>query len=406
MALSRYVDTLINAGKLVQTYPLIVQAYDCMIKWILVSQWIIDDCDCYKAVIATLSKGITIFDRESAVVATPTEPVNVEKKKRRDTAFPPTKQLFQLPPRVNKHNNHHQSDAVNQLVAPVPTPRTNSTVHKKEEMAVRMAAEYCMSQFVNQLGRFTLPNADSLGDCRSAMVDDVLKLKEFRRLQKQDINLDNSSIRYFLIDRKTLLAIIDVTDQVPTPDSPKNVPSLIAVIRDTTGKYVWSMETRYKDSDIPQPLSSPPLDSPVGTSSSGSEFLKAPSSGGNYTHKKNQAEHSVLVPVAIAVNEKEMPTIDNIFVPQSEEWKQWETVKTLSNREEQSEQSHIQLDDNNIKHDIPLAKPNIDSDSPRGFRLLLSQIGFLLPKNRKHVTPLHITDSVISEMETLDMLNE
>ncbi|KAI7897175.1 uncharacterized protein EV154DRAFT_364 [Mucor mucedo] len=406
LALSRYVDTLISQGKLVQTYPLIVQAYDCMMKWILVSQWIIDDCDCYKAVIATLSKGITIFDREPAVAATPAEPINVEKKKRRDTAFPPTKQLFQLPPRVNKHNNHHQADAVNNLVAPVPTPRTNSTVHKKEEMAVRMAAEYCMSQFVNQLGRFTLPNTDTLGNCRSATVDDVLQLKEFRHLQTQDSNLDsNSSIRYFLIDRKTLLAVIDVTDQTPTPGSPENVPSLIAVIRDTTGKYVWSMETRYKDSDLPPSLSSTPLDSPVSTLASKSGLLKV-SSSSEYNDKNTEPGHSVLVPTAIAINEKEMPTIHNIFVPQSEEWKQWETVKVLSSREEESELSRMQVNGTNIKHSIPSTKPNIDSDSPRGFRLLLSQIGFLLPKNRKHITPLHITDSVISEMETLDMLNE
>lgn len=384
-----------------------------MIKWILVSQWIIDDRDCYKAVIATLSKGITIFDRESAVAATPVEPVNVEKKKRRDTAFPPTKQLFQLPPRVNKHSNsnHHQPDTLNQLVAPLPTARNISAVHKKEEMAVRMAAEYCMSQFVNQLGRFTLPNADSLGGCRSAMVDDVLQLKEFRELQKQDNNLgDNSSIRYFLIDRKTLLAIIDVTDKVPKPDNPKNIPSIIAVIRDTTGKYVWSMETQYKDPNTPMPSSSTPMDSPLSTSTAGgSGFLKPPLTNQENLANKINIESSVTAPTVIAVNEKEMPTIDKIFVPQSEEWKQWETVKILMSREEESELLNMQADSENRyvnKYQTSSAGPNIDNDSPRGFRLLLSQIGFLLPKNRKHITPLHITDSIISEMETLDMLNE
>lgn len=377
-----------------------------MMKWILVSQWIIDDRDCYKAVIATLSKGITIFDRETVITNTPAEPVNVEKKKRRDTAFPPTKQLFQLPPRVNKHSNHHQADTTNQLVAPVPTPRTNSTIHKKEEMAVRMAAEYCMSQFVNQLGRFTLPNTDSLGGCRSAMVDDVLQLKKDRDSRKQDNSLSsNSSIRYFLIDRKTLLAIIDITDKVPTSESPRNVPSIIALIRDTTGKYVWSMGSRYKDSDTLPPSSSSLMDPPINTSTSESGFLK-PLSNGECLDKIN-SEHSVAVPTAIAVNEKEMPNIENIFIAQSEEWKQWETVKILMNREEESEWSHIKVDDNNTnKHRTLSPRPNIDSDSPRGFRLLLSQIGFLLPRNRKHITPLHITDSVISEMETLDMLNE
>lgn len=377
-----------------------------MIKWILVSQWIIDDRDCYTAVIATLSKGITIFDREPSTPATPAEPVNVEKKKRRDTSFQPTKQLFQLPPRVNKHNNHNQNHDSNNASTTPSTVRHTSSAHKKEEMAVRMAAEYCMSQFVNQLGRFSLPNERSLGSCRSAMEDDVRQLKEFRELQKHDSSLADhaSSIRYFLIDRKTLLAIIDVTDKVQKPGMPKNIPSVVAVIRDTTGKYVWSMETQYKDPAAPVSTTSTPLDSPLSNSGSGngSGFLKPPKQESFYTEKP------VTVPTAIAVNEKEMPTMDKIFVPQSKEWEEWESVKKLMQLQEKSELLHMKSCENNYlqKYQLSSEGPKIDNRSPRGFRLLLAQIGFLLPQNRKHITPLHITDSIISEMETLDMLNE
>jgi hypothetical protein len=424
LALSRYVDTLIGAGKLVQTYPLIVQAYDCMIKWILVSQWIIDDRDCYKAVIATLSKGITIFDRDSTTSAAPTEPANPEKKKRRDTAFPPTKQLFQLPPRVNKHTNTpHHHDSHQTATASASSSRNNSGVHKKEEMAVRMAAEYCMSQFVNQLGRFCLPNEHALGGCRSAMVDDVLQLKKFREMQKQDSSLTHSSsVRYFLIDKKTLLAMIDVTDKIPkqSKDSPDNIPSIVAVIRDTTGKYVWSMETQYKDPSAPMITSSVPVESPLSllttsistyaTATSASGYLKPPTNQDYFEQQQQKRdEKPVTVPTAVAVNEREMPSMDKVFVPKSEEWKQWETVKTLMKRQEESELTHMKSDREDkflSKYQISTTGSNIDKDSPRGFRLLLSQIGFLLPRNRNHITPLHITDSVISEMETLDMLSE
>ncbi|EPB83117.1 hypothetical protein HMPREF1544_10155 [Mucor circinelloides 1006PhL] len=409
LALSRYVDTLINGGKLAQTYPLIVQAYDCMIKWILVSQWIIDDRDCYKAVIATLSKGITIFDRENAAPSAPVEPVNVEKKKRRDTAFPPTKQLFQLPPRVNKgihHNSHHHQQQDQHAATANSGSRTSTTVRKKEQVAVRMAAEYCMSQFVNQLGRFALPYEHALGGCRSAKIDDVAQLKQIKAKDKENWTEHASSIRYFLIDKRTLLTIIDVTDPQPKDDEPGNVPSIVVVIRDTTGKYVWSMETRYKDHNKPA-MKSP-------TKGGTSDYLRPPSIHDKRSsiHKSTpplppQLQPQLTVPTATAVNEKEMPSMDKVFPPNSDEWNQWEMVKILMQRQETSEESHaIHNKDALIKCHVAPSTSNIDLNSPRGFRLLLSQIGFLLPKNRNHITPLHISDSVISEMETLDMLNE
>lgn len=396
LALSRYVDTLITAGKLVQTYPLIVQAYDCIIKWILVSQWIIDDRDCYQAVIATLSKGITIFDRDPTPVA-PSEPVNVEKKKRRDTSFQPTKQLFQLPPRVNKHNNHQHQ---NETPATSTATRSISNEHKKEEMAVRMAAEYCMSQFVNQLGRFWSSNEHALGGCRSAMVDDVLQLKQLRELEKKgEKAAHHAPLRYFLIDKKTLLAFIDVSDKVSRSDDVKNVPSVVVVIRDTTGKYVWSMETQFKD-PYTQPLVESPLDS---TSIGESGYLRPPSEA----VERKRSDRHVYVPTTSAVNDREMPTMDKIYIPQSEQWKQLESVKVLMNRQESSELEHIKSKSDYINNfQMEETGPNIDHNSSRGFRLLLSQMGFLLPKNRNHITPLHITDSFISELETMDMLNE
>ncbi|CAO3655862.1 unnamed protein product [Mucor fragilis] len=409
LALSRYVDTLISGGKLAQTYPLIVQAYDCMIKWILVSQWIIDDRDCYKAVIATLSKGITIFDRENAAPSAPVEPVNVEKKKRRDTAFPPTKQLFQLPPRVNKgiHHHHQQHPQDPQATATNTGTRTSSTLRKKEQVAVKMAAEYCMSQFVNQLGRFALPYEHALGGCRSAKADDVAQLKHIKATDKEHWTERASSIRYFLIDKRTLLTIIDVTDPQPKDDEPGNVPSIVVVIRDTTGKYVWSMETRYKDHHH-----KPALESPKG--SIPTDYLRPPS-----IHDKRsslykstpplppQLQPPVTVPTATAVNEKEMPSMDRVFAPNSEEWHQWEMVKVLMQRQETSEETYVKQDkDALVKCQIEPSACNTDLNSPRGFRLLLSQIGFLLPQNKSHITPLPMSDSVMSEMETLDMLNE
>ncbi|OBZ83068.1 Ral GTPase-activating protein subunit alpha-2 [Choanephora cucurbitarum] len=392
LALSRYVDTLINAGKLAQTYPLIVQAYDCMIKWILISQWIIDDRDCYKAVIATLSKGITIFEREDAVSTTSAEPVNVEKKKRRETGFPPTKQLFQLPPRGNKS---HQQDHSNQQPASStsnPNSRNSSAVRKKEEVAVRMAAEYCMSQLVNHLGQF-------VAFSKQETIDDTKQLKELLASERETIS---SSIRFFLIDKRTILTLIDNTKKSTEDKTLLNsIPSIVLVIRDTTGRYVWSMEAKYKEDVLKKIQSNDQQQQQQLVAAS--TFLKPPT-------EAKKMQKPVTVPTATAVNEKELPTLDKVFVPGSDSWRQWDAVKSLM--EQQIDPDHALTNNSKSEsrflhsYQVSPTCSNVDADSSRAFRLFLSQIGFLLPQNRHHITPLHSNETLIAEMEKLDRLNE
>ncbi|KAI8341566.1 hypothetical protein BD560DRAFT_412168 [Blakeslea trispora] len=390
LALSRYVDTLINAGKLVQTYPLIVQAYDCMIKWILISQWIIDDRDCYKAVIATLSKGITIFDKE--INTSTTEPVNVEKKKRRETGFPPTKQLFQLPPRGNK--SHQQDSNLAQQSSPSSNPnfRNSSAVRKKEEVAVRMAAEYCMSQLVNHLGQFAAFSQQEI-------IGDTKQLKELLASKRETVS---SSIRFFLIDKRTVLTLIDNTSPDHQDQALLNsIPSITLIIRDTTGRYVWSMEAKYKEDALRTIQSNQQQQHQQ--SSVTSSFLKPPT-------EAKKIQKPVTVPTATAVNERELPTLDKVFVPGSDSWQQWEAVKSLMEQQLNPNYSLNSKDksDSRFLHTYQVSPTcsNVDAHSPRAFRLFLSQIGFLLPQNRHHVTPLHSNEALIHEMEKLDQLNE
>ncbi|KAI8143751.1 hypothetical protein BJV82DRAFT_609285 [Fennellomyces sp. T-0311] len=399
LALSRYVDTLINAGKLIHSYPLIVQAYDCMIKWILASQWIIDDQDCYKAVIATLSKGITIFDRETdSTNAVETHP---EKKKRRDTTFPPTKQLFQLPPRANKPTTATSANPLQ------PTgSRSNSTVHKKEEVAVRMAAEYCMSQFVNQLGKFPYWNEQLFSNRKAIIMSDLQQVK-YRRWKQHADHSDTwearDSIRYFLFDKRMILAIYDVESTF----GPKETPSVVAIIRDTTGKYVWSVESRYKDPRKPgAPTFTPPSPPIEKSDSPATDDSSAPTIVGSSNRLTNY--RVMQAPVADAVNQGVIPDISKLFEKDSENWKQCASIQSLSEREQRAETTAVEK--SQIKPlDRYSAQPtgaNINTESARGFRLLLSELGLPLPQNLSHITPLRITDTLITEIETLDILNE
>ncbi|KAL0082446.1 hypothetical protein F4703DRAFT_1739402 [Phycomyces blakesleeanus] len=407
LALSRYVDTLINAGKLLHTYPLIVQAYDCMMKWVLVSQWIIDDRDCYQAVIATLSRGITLFDRDTDSVHVE---VSSEKKKRRDTTFPPAKQLFLLPPRVNKNNNNNNSNNSNSNSSNNNNNSHSHINHKKEEIAVRMAAEYCMSQFVNQLGKFQSLHDHSLVRFRSTQRDDLCYLREYRAA-KQDTDVRTAinpydTVRYFLVDKRMILAVIDLTNAPhKSTEEPKGKPSVLLIIRDTTGSYMWEMDAVYKDPDASTPFKVS-ISPPATSDRRKSDPHNQPSLlYHTYGSDDDYDDDAFVVPTATSVNESELPRLDKLLKDDSEDLYQWDGIRTFI---EQQKNVILQksFKESMDKHTVYPAPPNINNDSPRGFRLLLSQIGFLLPQNREQITPIQITNSAISELETLDMLNE
>lgn len=383
LALSRYVNILLQTGNLVNTYGLIVQAYECMIRWVLVSQWIIGDKDCCKAVIETLSKGITILEKDTHTVAPPNtseQPpiVPPEKKKRRDTGLMPPKQLFQLPPRVNK--GAHQTTSPNSNTSQHESSHalpTDTSRPAKEYIAIRRAAQYCMSLFVNQLGRFALPN--ELDDARPEMADDLHQLRLYK---EKHGTYERCPIRCFMLGDRTLLTIMDTTS---------HIPSILVVVRDTTGKYAWSIETRYMDKPIEPPNQSNP-----------------PKQEQQRQHQTVQPTLSinkrVVVPKATAVNEAEMPSMEKLFAPHSDNWKELETVKVLIDRQLKAETTQ-KKPVATVCRTLP-ACTKVDYELPRGFRLFLSQLGFLLPQNREHIIPLKMNDAVVSEMEALDMLSE
>ncbi|CAG8762592.1 12126_t:CDS:2, partial [Dentiscutata heterogama] len=81
----RYIDTMLSGayGGLSITFNLVEKAYDCMMRWILIGQWIVGDRDCHEAVISTISKGISIIpnhDDENAQQSSPSD----KKKNRKD----------------------------------------------------------------------------------------------------------------------------------------------------------------------------------------------------------------------------------------------------------------------------------------------------------------------------------
>ncbi|KAI8817858.1 uncharacterized protein EV422DRAFT_570333 [Fimicolochytrium jonesii] len=69
LSLCRYVDQSLLEDNLVAAQPLIIAAYDCLVRWVTAGDWITDDKECHRAVIATLCRGIGLLDREDEFAA-------------------------------------------------------------------------------------------------------------------------------------------------------------------------------------------------------------------------------------------------------------------------------------------------------------------------------------------------
>lgn len=289
-----------------------------MMKWILTSQWIIDDRDCYKAVISTLSRGITIFDRDTD--QPPETPQ--EKKKRRDPM--PSKPLFQLPPRPSVKMSTSSGNNSGGGNTSQSSSRSNSNAVRKEQVAVRMAAEYCMSQFVNQLGR-----ASPLNGSVNQKAEDLQQLR-IRRSQRRSDQGDvlpwesRDAIRYFLLDKRMILAVFDIESQ----QDEKDVPAVKFIIRDTTGRHIWSIDAQYKDEQKQTHPSSP-------------QQQQSP----KMTHERTIVGSKSLTdslqvseaPTADAANSDAIPSIDDLVSVDPASWSQWEFVKSMAEFEQEEE---------------------------------------------------------------------
>ncbi|KAM3589848.1 hypothetical protein VKS41_000701 [Umbelopsis sp. WA50703] len=406
LALCRYADTLTSTGNLAHKYPLVVQAYDCMMRWVMVGQWIVDDRDCQFAVVATLSKGITIFEREPEI--TSQIDGSQEKKKRRDNAFPPTKQLFQLPNRANKSASGSQITDPEKIAS--TQNRNGMGMHKKEEVAVKMAAEYCMSQFVNQLGNFP-PWKDHVGPTRtSTLLDDLEILKSWR--QKRDNAAHEGEIvepiRFFLLDGRVVIGLMDIKGDGNEDDAKElcKAPGLVLICRDTTGKYSWTTQLRYED--LTNKLS-PSTSRSLSTSSSIVQENQSPytqtDSGSNAESGVNASKSDVSIPTVEAVNWMALPSLEQLLQEKPDRKAEVEQLKIITATQQLAEEGS-QHENSRV---IPKVKPDggdINIEKRPGHRLFMSHLGFLHNKNRRSIVPLKTTDSLISELETLDLLNE
>src|SRR6266498_5906156 len=350
-----------------------------MMRWILIGQWIVGDRDCHEAVIATISRGISITPNNDDDSSSPSSSSNDKKKNRRDTA--PNK-LFSA--RSNK-NIVTNSESISQH-------HYQNRYGKKGEVAVKIAAEIAMSQFVNHLGNFPTWG-DNIGPSRiSTLFNDDLELAKTQISDAREFDgvPIPELVRYFLIDGRVLVGFVEVpkhpvwtvgrdtwTPSSPgspdtyatptateTPASPVSPgtprasipqsylreksneadysPSVIIVMRDSTGKYSWTSRMVYKtqiDDYDQKNSSSSTIDKDNYDKTLQTTSPSVPLHRINTTpqdHQDNNARASM-------VNyENQIPKVDKIFEEGSDSWRAYNAVKKFTQRQKEAEERSLE----------------------------------------------------------------
>ncbi|CAG8478444.1 10073_t:CDS:10 [Diversispora eburnea] len=420
LAFSRFIDTMLssNCGGLGNTYHLVEKAFDCMMRWILIGQWIIGDRDCHEAVISTISKGISVM---------PTTPNNEDENS-------------QLNSPVDKKKTKKD---------PVPT----KLFLPRGEFAVKVAAEIAMAQFINHLGNFPAWS-DPIGPSRiSTLFNDDLELAKVKIVESSKLNNGRISslpelVRHFLIDGRIIVSFVEIPNNrnlINRQDSSnKNLdilnelnrtttttsddgPSVIIVLRDCTGKYSWISQMCYK-SQIDDNFKnnyrslSPEMDREMYEirllSPKSSIPILRTETPPHFSHEQHSQQYNInnkdrnpqTIPQVVSFNDNQIPCMNSIFEEGSDSWKAYNAINKLTQRQKEAEEK-VLMEKNRSKFGqksykaVP-AVSNNNSESPQVFRLFMSQMGLLSLENRHRVIPLQISERLVKDLERLDSLNE
>jgi hypothetical protein len=314
-----------------------------MMRWILAGQWIVGDRDCHEAVIATISRGISIIaDDDDSAFQTNTQ---MDKKKNRKETNP-TK-LF--PQRGNK--------AATSSNESIHTHSLSARYYKKAETNVRLAAEVAMAQFVNHLGNFPAWG-ENVGPSRvSTLFRDDLKLAHAHlRALREGNGAASELVRYFMIDGRVILGFVEMPKDATwlervsknkELDDRQDAPSVIVVVRDSTGKYSWTTHMRYKpnsqqSTDHPKdPTNSPPSVNDLQPSS--------PTRTEPPPHLLcNNNNNTFDVPDVTAFAEKQaIPSLDGLLDGQNERKRAFNVVRKLTQKiKEVEERIYVEKSNN------------------------------------------------------------
>ncbi|KAF9914581.1 hypothetical protein BX616_007996 [Lobosporangium transversale] len=455
LALCRYVDALLaNHAMLTTTHPLVIRAYECMLQWILVGQWIVGDKDCHLAVISSIGSGIHIIERVEELEASVVVPKPPQEKKRwgavasgnsavgKQSSNSAVK-LFQgnnkYPGPIKMLNQESKKEKGNRKNRSATSSLCGQAKASRQDLLlIQHAAEMAMTQFSNQLSNFPVWS-DDIGPSRmSTLWNDIainraslanLKgMMDFESLdsqqQQQQLNHHfyrhahpspeanvTGPVRYFLLDRRIILGCCDA---LSLADTEKNAASfvdergsfVVATMRDSNGKNSWKVRiTQFEN--YGNPNGNRLSNGRLAIQETEDELSVAVAGAGN---SKDEDD----VSLAQSTNEPKVLTVEAADEASIGLKRYIRPVKSMEDvRQQESESIDAENEEppraafapGEVEQEPP-SQHMVQAAGSNVFRILMAQMGYLSLENRSKVVPLHLSERLLAELQFLDGLRE
>ncbi|KAJ3153889.1 hypothetical protein HDU89_008754 [Geranomyces variabilis] len=463
MALCRYIDNHLADDNLVAAQSLVIAAYDCMTRWVVCGQWIVEERATLLSVIATLSRGIAVLDREEEFAAVGDTDATVHSAGNHAIASSNTASggVTPAPLHSSTQRDVHAiagaaGNGANLLAEKKKVPRhgmaasklipklrsqpahTKDTEHKgggfvstgtkdaglglptfaslTAEMMIKGAAEMALSRMANQLGNFP-PYGERTGvSSVSSIWSEEAELQRIVKVRRQ---LQRAK-------RKPLATGNADDTAIAEDDAPVTLQDYKRYIR----YYAFDKRTVLGILETPAWATSTPQRTPAMTmilrDSSGkytwmssmkyveddnaectSVVAALPFDSSSELNQKDRpqplsypyAPRNAAVCNLPSVNDSAIPSLDS-----GEETDRWRdaVARTAATRP----QPHA-LAKTRTTADPPQAADPMDPETPTAsFRLFLAQTGYLAAATRGQMWPLPITDALLAELRRIDTLPE
>ncbi|KAI8907305.1 hypothetical protein EDD86DRAFT_209278 [Gorgonomyces haynaldii] len=409
LLLCTFIDQQIQLDNVIDTHVRIIKAYETLVQWALVNEWIHDDYEAQRLLLNVIVHGVGLMNKDKnfgtvssfpsdtpwntklvssvlshpLLVQTPTATLN--KRNQRTSAAP---KIFNKPllPFLS-HLPTSSSSSVNKIDAGVSTFAAVTA-----SIQIKAAADAALSQFLTYLTNFPPENAPAGVSRVSALFDEI---KEYYALEKQRLELLKEhtkcrTLRYFGYDKKMIIGILETPEWLKDKS---HEPQIVIVIRDGHGKYSFLSRFKYQNEESKmQPFQSmPEIVYPKGTPMGEKVVIDAGS-----PEKREMPQHQ-------SINDATIVTM-NQLIKESEDMltQLHQNLEFMS----QFEKSTSPLDVYQSAKPPDYVGSKDPNYAPQHFRLFLSQLGFLDIQAQSRITSLEFSENLLKDLQKLDKLPE
>ena len=235
---------------------IVICAFNCICKWIMVDQWLYDFKETRNSLLTAI---VTSMNGKHANVSEPEQSTPLAQNNSSSSSSGSKK----------KDKKSKKDKSEDKVVAQPRSESSKISLGQQISMPIRDAAHFTLSTILNHLGNFPTPSGASV---ISTLASEEEILGE---IIANDSNTTESNakeyMRYYITDDRLIICVIDRPYNI-------NGPCTCIIVRDSTGKYAWDasltwtplsesgQEIIYHETDIPitgcpyQPTTVKPMD--------------------------------------------------------------------------------------------------------------------------------------------------